>query len=51
MKTNLNKDGNTQSDGKPNTESTSKPQVNKSNYLKVFFFFFFNRSSALDLTG
>ncbi|KAL1263492.1 hypothetical protein QQF64_006231, partial [Cirrhinus molitorella] len=27
MKTNLNKDGKAQSDGKPNTESTSKPQM------------------------
>uniref|UniRef100_A0A8C2BB84 Dystonin n=1 Tax=Cyprinus carpio TaxID=7962 RepID=A0A8C2BB84_CYPCA len=37
MKTNLNKDGKAQSDGKPSTDSTSKPQVNKSNYL-IFFF-------------
>uniref|UniRef100_A0A671PU66 Dystonin n=1 Tax=Sinocyclocheilus anshuiensis TaxID=1608454 RepID=A0A671PU66_9TELE len=50
MKTNLNKDAKAQSDGKPSTESTSKPQVNKSNYLIVFFIVLFNRSSALDLT-
>uniref|UniRef100_A0A672SPX3 Dystonin n=1 Tax=Sinocyclocheilus grahami TaxID=75366 RepID=A0A672SPX3_SINGR len=43
MKTNLNKDAKAQSDGKPSTESTSKPQVNKSNYLIVFFIVLFNR--------
>ncbi|XP_016373036.1 dystonin-like [Sinocyclocheilus rhinocerous] len=39
MKTNPNKDGKAQSDGKPSTEGTSKPQVNKSNYLIVFSLF------------
>uniref|UniRef100_A0A672SPZ7 Dystonin n=1 Tax=Sinocyclocheilus grahami TaxID=75366 RepID=A0A672SPZ7_SINGR len=50
MKTNLNKDAKAQSDGKPSTESTSKPQVNKSNYLIVFFIVLFNRSSAQLIT-
>uniref|UniRef100_A0A8C1VJ46 Dystonin n=1 Tax=Cyprinus carpio TaxID=7962 RepID=A0A8C1VJ46_CYPCA len=39
MKTNPNKDGKAQSDGKPSTEGTSKPQVNKTNYLIVFSLF------------
>jgi len=38
MKTNLNKDGKAQSDGKPSTESTSKPQVNKANHPIVFVY-------------
>jgi len=38
MKTNLNKDGKAQSDCKPSTESTSKPQVNKANHPIVFVY-------------
>lgn len=46
MKTNLNKDGKAQSDGKPSTESASKPQVNKSNYPIVFYSFLTGPSAA-----
>ncbi len=46
MNTNLNKDGKAQSDGKPSTESTSKPQVNKSNYLIVFSHCFVQQVSS-----
>lgn len=47
MKTNLNKDGKAQSDGKPSTESTSKPQVNKSSYPIIFSSFLTGLSVAV----
>ncbi len=49
MNTNLNKDGKAQSDGKPSTESTSKPQVNKSNYLIVFSHCFVQQVSSFGI--
>lgn len=51
MKTNLNKDGKAQSDGKPSTESTSKPQVNKSIYHIVFSSFLTGLSVAVFMSA